>query len=141
MSGRALMRRTGSAGTFGIAGICAIAVWLALSIVLALLAIGGPVNLPWDLNEHLFFAPQFLFSFKYIVKRVAYSFVPLFSPAGAWVFGVVLWSAVAAGYGWLTRRLSIFAIYLFAPVVIIAIAILVHSVFGAMGYGVQLDGP
>lgn len=126
---------------FGIAGACAIAASLLLSIVLAVAAMEVPVNLPWDLNEHLFFGPQYLFSFRYIVKPVSFHFESLFSPAGAWVFGIALWGIVAAGYGWLTRRLPTFAVFLFAPVVVIATAFIVHGVFEAMGYRLELDGP
>jgi hypothetical protein len=135
------MSRTNSARPFGIAGIYAIAGSLVLSVALAFLAATIPVNLPWDLNEHLFFAPQYLFCFNQIVKRVLFGFETLFSPAGAWTFGIALWSMVAAGYGWLTKRLPLLAVVLLAPIAIIVTTILVHRVFSAMGYFLELDGP
>lgn len=117
----------------GTAGIVSVGGSLALFVALAFLAGGA--------GDFFFFFPQYLFSFRYVVKPVAYGFEPLFSPTGATVFGILLWGLVAIGYGLLTRRLRMPVVVLIAPVVVLAVTLIVHLLFAAMGYGLELDGP
>jgi hypothetical protein len=124
-----------------VAGICAVACVLLVSLVLPDLAFAFARVVPNRVASFLFFFPQYLFNFRYVVKPVTGGFDTLFPPAGALLFGVLLWGSVAVGYGVVSQRFGKVSLWLIAPAVVVGVTILVHVVFGLFGYALELDGP
>jgi hypothetical protein len=119
----------------------AVPIWLALSIPLMFCAIYLAAALPSFIVNWAFFSPQYLFSFSQVVRPASNSFVPLFSPTGAYVFGVSLWLLITIGYGVLVRHLPRILTLPLALVTVIVVAIMAHYSFSVLGYSLQLDGP
>jgi hypothetical protein len=106
---------------------------------MAALALFANPLFPRVLGTYLFFGPQYLFSFSYVVRPAAGGYAPLFQPATAAVVCALLWLAATISYGLVARRWPILrALLLGLPVVVVAVW-LVHLGFSAFGYSVQLD--
>ncbi|GAB3095975.1 hypothetical protein [Lysobacter terrae] len=119
----------------------AIPLWLMLSIALPFIAMAAHGILPRVIGNFAFFAPQFLFSFSQVVNPTGYAYTPLFSQVGAAAFGISLWLVTTVMYGLIARHWPRRRSFWVAPVLIIALAVLVHTGFSAFGYTLQLDGP
>ena len=119
----------------------AIPLWLGLSLGLPFIAMFAHALLPRMVAIFAFFAPSYLFSFSQVVRPTGYSFIPLFTPHAAIVFGTILWASVTLGYGFVSSRWQVRTIILAAPVVILIVCVLTHIGFAQFGYKVQLDGP
>ncbi|GGA88226.1 hypothetical protein GCM10011521_28250 [Arenimonas soli] len=124
-----------------IASFIAVPAWLALSFPLMFLAYFASAFIPRLLGNFLFFWPQYLFSFRYVVAPVAGGFEPLFSPAIAPVACAFYWLAVSLGYGMLARNWPALRSLLVGFAAVVAATAILHAGFAAFGYGVQLDGP
>jgi hypothetical protein len=124
-----------------LAGICAIGSVLLVSLVLPYLAFALARVVPNVVASLLFFLPQYLFNFRYVVKPVTGGFEELFPPDGAILFGVLLWGSVTVGYALVSQRLGKLSVWLTAPAVVVGVTIVVHAAFGLLGYTLELDGP
>ena len=124
-----------------VAGFCAVGCVLLVSLVLPYLALALARVVPNVVASLLFFSPQYLFDFRYVVKPVTGGFSALFPPHGALLFGLLLWGSVALGYGVVSQRLGRVSLWLIAPAVVVGVTVLVHVVFGLFGYALELDGP
>jgi hypothetical protein len=119
----------------------AIPLWLMLSIALPFITMAAHRILPRVIGNFTFFAPQYLFSFSQVVRPTGYAYTPLFSQAGAAIFGIFLWLVTTVVYGLIARLWPRRRSFLLAPVVIIVVSVIVHVGFSAFGYTLQLDGP
>jgi hypothetical protein len=124
-----------------VAGICAVGCVLLVSLVLPYLSFALERVAPTAVVNLLFFFPQYLFNFRYVVKPVTGGFDALFTRGGALLFGVLLWGSVALSYGVVSQRFGKVSLWLIAPAVVVGVTILVHVLFGLFGYGLELDGP
>ena len=126
-------------------GVGVMGAWLAFAYCLPFLLLGlaylqMPIPIPGNLDNMLFFAPQYMFSFNWLSKGYP-PLDALFQPSSAFLFGVVLWAAVALAFAGATRRLRRGIAVALAPLFIVAATVAVHYVFGQLGYQLVLDGP
>jgi lysylphosphatidylglycerol synthetase-like protein (DUF2156 family) len=125
----------------GLLAFGAIPIWLALSIPLAFLAFFASPYIPRRLGLYLFFAPQYLFSFSQVVTPIEGGYASLFQPGVATAICILLWLAVTVAYGTVARSWPIGRTLMLGLVAVLAVALLTHFRFSALGYSIQLDGP
>jgi len=127
-------------------GLGVMGAWLALAYCLPFVLFGlaylqMPILIPIpNLENMLFFAPQYMFSFSWLSKGYPPAQL-LFQPPSAFMFGVAFWAAIALAFAGVTRRLRRGVAVAFAPLFIVAATIAVHYVFAQFGYQLVLDGP
>jgi hypothetical protein len=120
---------------------CIIPFWLFAMCFLPYIALAFHQILPRQIGNLIFFAPQYLFSFLYIVKPLEHGFDRLFSNYGAIIFGFALWPTVTIAIGLLGKYWRARYLFFVGPFVIAITTLVVHSMFSLFGYQLQLDGP
>jgi hypothetical protein len=125
-------------------GLGVMGAWLALAycfpfVLFGLAYLRMPIPIP-NLDNALFFAPQYMFSFSWLSKGYPPAQL-LFQPLSAFMFGVVFWAAIGLAFAGVTRCLRRGVAVALAPLFIVAATIAVHCVFAQFGYQLVLDGP
>jgi hypothetical protein len=119
----------------------AVPLWLLFALALPFVAIALHRFLPRSVANSVFFAPQYLFSLRQLVRPVDGGFAPMLTEQGAATFCVLLWLATTLAFGYFARRLSGRTQLVLAPLAVLVAAGVLHLTAAALGYSLQLDGP